>query len=230
MARWGGIPAASPWRKGSPLLTPRWSAWSGHAGSVPSPTGPGRTRSQGTLPQARGAIPQRPALRGAQHPDRHQLKPADEAPEVASCHPSGRHGIRGRAACSHCCGNCGRRGGAENGCHERGWGGTGHGEDGSCTAQPSSSSSSSSQLLGFHPPSLTFSQQGSAPRTPEPPPPTAPLLSSHRAHPARAGPCQPAAPRNTPAPQQSQQDAQSRRRLGTPDAPGHVSSVTHPRP
>ena len=43
---------------------------------------------------------------------------------------------------------------AESRHHERGWGGTGHGEDGSCTAQPPSSSS---QLLGFHPPSPTFS-------------------------------------------------------------------------
>ena len=47
-------------------------------------------------------------------------------------------------------------------------------------------------------PSPRTCQQGSAPRTPEPPPTFVPLLSSHRAHAARVGLHQPAAPQNTP--------------------------------
>lgn len=46
-------------------------------------------------------------LGGAEHRDRHQLKPGNEALEVASCHPSRRHGIRGRTACSRALGTAG---------------------------------------------------------------------------------------------------------------------------
>lgn len=95
----GGIPAASPCRATTPVLEQVTLALSplpwDHKGCVAQ--GQGSRQEKPTRVVSRTATRCQPALQlrawGAQHRDRHQLKPGDEAPEVASCHPSGRHGI-----------------------------------------------------------------------------------------------------------------------------------------
>lgn len=57
-------------------------------------------------------------LGGAEHRDRHQLKPGDEALEVASCHPRGDAASEGEAPAAVALGTAGA-GEAENGRHER---------------------------------------------------------------------------------------------------------------
>lgn len=137
-------------------------------------------------------------LGGAEHRDRHQLKPGNEALEVASCHPSRRHGIQGRTACSRALGTAGEgelKTGTTKGAGEAlGTARTAAARH-SAHPPPPLSFRVSTHLLQ---PSPHTRQQGSAPHTPEPPPTFAPLLSSHRGRAARVGPCQPAAPQNTP--------------------------------
>lgn len=97
----------------------------GHAGCVPSLVGcaaggrgAGREKPSCTAsPAAHRQSALQLQLGGAEHRDRHQLKPGDEALEVASCHPRGDAASEGEAPAAVALGTAGA-GEAENGQHK----------------------------------------------------------------------------------------------------------------